>query len=319
MHSSRLGTSVLLVGSTVLSSGIACGQNYPNKPIRIVTAGVGGGSDFTARLVAQKISAPLGQPVIVDNRSGVVQGEIVSRAPPDGYTLLLAGGTFLIFPLLEKTAYDPVTGFSPITLVVKEVSVIAVHPSIAAKSVKELVALAKARPGELNYASPGTGTTSHLTAELFKAMAGINVVHVAYKGSGPSINALIGGEVQLSFPSAASVAPHVKSNRLRALAVTSAEPSPLAPGLPTVAASGLPGYESVGMTALFAPAKTPAAIIGRLNEELVRFLRTAEAKETFFNNGVEAESSTPEQLAAAMKSDIAKWGKLIREIGLRAN
>ena len=193
------------------------------------------------------------------------------------------------------------------------------HPSLPVKSVKELIALAKARPGALNYSSASTGSSTHLAGELFKFMAGVNIVHVAYKGTAPQISALISGEVQLTIVEEGSVEPHVKSGRLRALAVTSAEPSALAPGLPTVAASGLPGYEATGMIGIWAPAKTPGAIINRLNQEILRFLNLPEVKERFLNGGEEIVGSSPEQLAATIKSDGAKWGKVIKEAGIRAD
>ena len=255
--------------------------------------------------------------MIVDNRPAVAQTDIVSKAPPDGYTLLVAGGPLWILPLLRQTSYDPVRDFSPITLIELSVNLVAVHPSLPVKSISELVSLAKARPGELNYATSGIGTTAHLAGELFKSMAGVKLVHVPYKGGGPALIDLIGGQVQLSFVSAPGATPHVKAGRLRALAVTSPQPSALAPGLPTVA-STVPGYESVGITALFAPAKTPAAIIQRLNEESVRFLRTPEAKEIFSKNGAEPVGSSPEQLAAAIRAEVERLGKVIKEAGIRA-
>ena len=320
MVSTRHTASALFAGLLTAAATMVASQDYPNKPIRIITNQAGGGSDFIARLIGQGISGPLGQPVIIDNRAGgLIQSEIVSKAPPDGYTLLVAGGSILILPLMQKTPYDPVKDFSPITLATKEPAVLAVSPAVPVKSVKELIALAKARPGELNYGSGGTGATNHLAAELLKTMAGINIVHVAYKGSAPLLGALIAGEVQLAFPSAPSAAPHVKSGRLRALAVTTAEPSALAPGLPTVAASGVPGYESASLTLLFAPAKTPEAIIGRLNQEIVRLLKSREAKEQLFASGVESVGSSPHQLAATMKTEMDRMGKVIKEAGIKGN
>jgi len=309
--------SVSLLG---LGAGTASSQDYPSKPIRIITSPAGGGTDFTVRQIAQGISGPLGQQIIVDNRpSGIIQGETVSKAAPDGYTLLIAGGTFWTLPLLQKTTYDPIRDFSPITLIDVSINVVAVHPSVPVKSIRELVALAKARPGELNYASTGSGGTAHLATELFKSMAGVNIVHVPYKSMPAAITDLIGGQVQLLFVSSTSAAPHVKSGKLKAIAVTSTQPSALAPGLPPVATSGVPGYEVVSMTAMFAPAKTPAAIIKRVNEEVVRYLKTPEAKETFFSRGLDAVGSSPEQLAVAMKAEMARLEKVIKETGIRVN
>ena len=303
----------------LLCAGMVSGQDYPNKPIRIITGGAGGGSDFAARLVAQGITGPLGQPVIVDNRATLPAIDAAAKAPPDGYTLYVGGASLWIFPLLNKVTYDVVRDFSPIALLVREVNVVAVNPSVAAKSVKELIALAKAKPGALNYAMNIAGGPAHLGAELFKSLAGVNIVGVAYKSNAAGVTAVIGGEVQLLISDASELMPHVKSGRLRALAVTSAEPSAMAPGLPTVAASGLPGYESSGMTEIMAPAKTPGPIINRLNQEIARHLNTAEIKERFFSAGAEVVASSPEQLAAIIKSDIAKWGKLIKDAGIKTN
>ena len=305
------------IGMMVLGAGMVFGQNYPNKPIRIVASAAGGSGDFAARLIAQGLSGVLSQQVVVDNRGGVIPGEIVSKAPPDGYTLLIDAASFWIGPLLQETPYDPVKDFAPVTLTDSAPNVLVVNPSLPVKSVKELIALAKARPGELNYGSSSTGSTPHLAAELFNMMAGVKIVRVPFKGSGPAVISLLGGQVQLMFATAGSVAPHVKSGRLRALAVASLQPSALAPGLPTIAASGVPGYEAVAFEGMFAPAKTPVAIIDRLNQEIVRVLNRAEVKERFFNAGVETVGSTPEEFAAAIKSNVAKWGKLIKDAGIR--
>jgi tripartite-type tricarboxylate transporter receptor subunit TctC len=210
-----------------------------------------------------------------------------------------------------------VTDFSPISLASKSPNILAVHPSLPSKSVKELIGLAKAKPGQLNYASTATGGANHLSAELFKAMAGVNIVRIAYRGTGPALTALISGEVHLTFTSATAVAPHIKAGRLRGLAVTSAEPTPLAPGLPTVAASGIPGYEVESTDSILGPARMPPPIIKRLNQEIVRVLNQAEIKAKFLNAGVEAAPSSPEQLAATIKSEMAKWGKLIRDAGIQ--
>jgi tripartite-type tricarboxylate transporter receptor subunit TctC len=303
----------------IAASGVTRAQEYPSKPVRIVTSGVGGSSDITARLVAQGISTGLGQQITIDNRpSGAIQGDLVAKSPPDGYTLLIAGGTLWTFPLLQKTSYDPARDFAAITLIEVSVNVVAVHPSLPVKSVKELIAFAKARPGELNYFSSGSGSTSHLTMELFKSLAGVNVVHVPYKSNSMGMTDLIGGQLQLGFPSATSAAPHAKSGRIRTLAVSSTQPSALAPGLPPVAAT-VPGYEAVSMTGFFAPVKTPAPIINRLNQEVVRFLKTPDAREKFFTMGAEAVGSTPEQMATALKEEVARMDKLIKAIGLRAD
>ena len=314
----RLAVWLFSAGMMVLASGIVAGQNYPNKPVRIVTIEPGGGGDLAARLIAQGLTASLGRQVVVDNRGGgVIAIEIVAKAPPNGYTLLIYGGTLWIGPLLlNDVSWNPVRDFSPITSAVRVPNLVVVHPSLPVRSVTELIALAQARPGELNYGSGSTGASAHLAAELFKGMTGVSIVRISYKGTGSAINALIGGQVQLMFPTVASAAPHVKSGRLRALAVTTAQPSALAPGLPTVAASGLRDYESSSIFGVFVPAKTPAALINLLNQEIVRVLNKTEVKERLFTAGVEVVGNTPEEFAATMKSDVAKWGKLIKEAGI---
>ena len=316
MKMTRFVVRMFSIGAMILGADGVSSQDFPNKPIRVVTSLAGGGVDFIARLIAQGITGPLGQQVIVDNRSTFLTAEIVSKAPPDGYTLLVASSPFFVGPFLQKVLYHPVRDFSPITLVSKEPSILVVHPSVAANSVKELIALAKARPGELRYSSAVRGSSLHLSAELFKSMAGVNIVSVAYKGTGAGVIGVLSGEVQMIFVGATSVASHTKSGKLRALAVTSAQPSALAPGLPTVAAAGLPGFEFVGIDLVFAPAGTPAAAINRLNREMVRFLNTAGARERLFNSGVEAVGSSPEELAATMKSEMTKLGKLIKDLGI---
>ena len=304
-----------------LGMGAASGQDYPGKPIRLLSPGPGGGADFVARFVAQGISAPLGQQVIVDNRpAGVIPGQVVSKAPPDGYTLLLNGNSFWIAPLMrDGIPYDPVKDFSPIALAVSSPNILVVHTSVPAKSVKELIALARARPGVLNYGSASAGGSVHLAAELFKFMAGVDIVRISYKTSGTSVTSLLAGEVDLMFGNAPPVIPHIKSGRLRALAVTTLKPSVLMPGLPTIADSGLPGFEVSSSYAFFAPARTPAAIIGRLNQEIVRFLARADAKKKFLATGVEPVGGTPEQLVATIKSEMTRMGKVIRAAGIRGN
>jgi tripartite-type tricarboxylate transporter receptor subunit TctC len=240
----------------------------------------------------------------------------VSKSPPDGYTILIAGTSLWIGPFLETAPYDPVTDFAPITLMTTSPNILFVHPSLPVKSVKELIALAKARPGELNYGSGATGASTHLSPELFKHMAGVDIVRVRYKTGSQRVNGLLGGEVQVQFESAA-VMPHAKAGRLRALAITSARPSELAPGLPTIAASGVPGYAWEGMSGMFAPAKTPAAIIERLHQEIARAISQPEVKAKIFSAGEEVVGGSPEDFAAAIKSEMARLGKVIKEAGLR--
>jgi tripartite-type tricarboxylate transporter receptor subunit TctC len=297
--------------------GAVYGQEFPSKPIRIITSALGGGSDFASRLVAQGISGPLGQPILVENRSGVIPGEMVSRSPPDGHTLLGTASTLWIGPLLQKSPYDPVTDFAPITLIAKAPNILVVHPSVPAKSVKELVALAKAK--SLSGSTGGTGGGSHLSLELFNALAGAKVVRIPYKDSTRELADLISGEVQMTFGAPASLMPQVKAGKLRVLGITSAQPSALLPGLPTIAANGLPGYEMISLSSLFAPAKTPDPIIRRLNNEIARYLQTAEAKDRLTGFGVEPVGSSPEELAATVKSEMARLGKVIKDAGISLN
>ena len=303
-------------------AGAAGGQSYPTKPIRMVAAEAGGGGDFAARLIAHELSARFGQQVIVDNRgaaAGLIAGQTVARAPSDGYTLLFYSGLIWTLPLLKEVPYDPAKELAPVTLALTTANILVASPSVAAKSVQELIALARAKPGALNYASSGSGGTPHLAAELFKSMAGVNIVHVPYKGQAAALNDLLSGLVQVMFPNAASVAPHVKSGRLRALAITTLKPSAHYPGLPTVAASGLPGYESVVMFGMWVPAQVPAPLITRLNRETVAVVNKADVKEKFFNVGVDTVGTTPEQFTAMIKADIIKMDKLIKSAGIRAD
>jgi len=295
-------------------------QNYPNKPIRVVAAETGGSSDFTARLMAFGLTNALGQQVVVDNRGGhgIIPGEIVSRAAPDGYTLLIYTGNLWISPMLSgRNSYDPVRDFVPITLASRAPNVLVVSPTSTANTVKDLIEMAKARPGQINYATGSFGSASHLSGTLFKSMARLDIVHVPYKGSAPALIDLMANRVQLMFPSAASVTPQVKAGKLKALAVTSATPSSLSPGLPTVAAAGLPGFEIVAIFGIWAPAGTSDAIVRRIHRESARYLSMPDTREKFFNGGVEVIASTPEQLAAAMKSEMARLRRMIKETGLR--
>jgi tripartite-type tricarboxylate transporter receptor subunit TctC len=312
----------LMLAAAVCGQAASTGwaQAYPDKPIRIITSTIGGAADFAARFAAQGLSSLLGQPVIVDNRgSGIVIGEIAAKAPADGYTVLVAGPTLWLAPLLYgRLSWDPVRDFSPVMLAVSSPNILVVHPGVEANSVKDLITLAKARPGALNYATGGSGSTPHLAAELFKSMADVDLARINYRGAGPAFNDLIAGQVQVMFAVGTGAMPHVKSGRLRALAVTSAHPTPLVPGLPTVAASGLPGYESVNNVGLFVPAKTPAAIIHRLNQESVRAFSKVEVKERVFNSGAEVVAGSPEQFRTAVKAEMTRLGKVIRDAGIRS-
>jgi len=295
----------------------ALAQTYPTRPLRIVSSEPGGGNDFGARVLAQALSGTIGQQVIVENRTGgAIAIEYAARAQPDGYTLLMYSNGLWTLPFIQNVRYDAMADFLPVTLAVRGANLLVLHPTVPVKSVKELIALAKAKPGELNYASGSAGSSPHIAGELFKTMAGLDIVRVNYKGSGPAVAALVGGQVQFMFATTGAASPHVKSGRLRGLAVTTAEPSALAPGLPTVAAAGLPGYEADTPYGVYVPTRTPASIVARLNQEIVKILGRPEIKERFFNAGVEVVGSTSEQFAAVMKTDIVRMAKLVKDAGI---
>lgn len=287
-------------------------QEYPAKTIRIVTSPIGGGNDFPARLIAAALTGPLGQQIVVDNRPTVLIADIVAKSPPDGYTLLLTGSAHWIGPLVEKVNYDPIRDFAALTLVDRSPNVLVVHPSLPAKNIKELIALAKGRPGEINVAVGGTGSSNYVAAVLFGHMAGVNLMRIPYKGNAPALTALLSGEVQAMFSSSGAVAPHMQSGRLRALGVSSPQPSPLAPGVPSIATAGVPGYVSEVLHAMFAPAKTPAAIVGKINSEVARYLRSAQARDVFIKAGIEPTPSTPDELVEIMNAEVARLGKVIK-------
>ena len=255
--------------------------------------------------------------MIVENRGGLVTAEVASKAAPDGYTMSLNGANLWVVTLLRKSPYDVLRDFAPISLLLREVAIVAVNPSLLVNSIRELTALAKARPGQLNFATDVPGGTSNLSGLLFKSMTGVDIVNVPYKGNVAGITALIAGEVQLIIVDSGLLMPHVKSGKLKALAVTSAQPTALAPGLPTVAASGLPGYEAEGVTGMLAPAGTPPAIISRLHQEIVRVMTREDVKEQFFSRGSEVVGSTPAQFLAAIKADIARKSKVIKDAGIK--
>jgi tripartite-type tricarboxylate transporter receptor subunit TctC len=301
----------------VLTASVASGQGYPSRPIRVVTVGYGSNTDVATRLIADAVAGSLGQRMVVENRA-VVAPEIVAAAPPDGYTLLHYSNVLWVMPLFrEGVRWDPVKDFLPITETLTSPNLLVVHPSMPVRTTRELISFAKARPGQLNYGSSSTGSGNHVAAELFKSMAGVDIVRVNYKSGGQAVNDLLAGQVHLMFPAAGSVMPHVKSGKARALAVTSARPSPLVPGLPTLAASGLPTYESSSIAGLFAPAGTPAAIINRLNQEVVKALQRPEVKERLFKAGIEAVGGSPAEFASKIKSEMTRLEKVIKDAGLR--
>ncbi len=295
---------------------------YPERPIRIVVPqSPGASTDLTARLIAARLTDVFKQTVVVDNRpgAGTISGtEIVAKAAPDGHTLLVVASSLTISPsLYTRLTYDPVRDFAPVTQLSKFPNLLAAHPSFAAKTLHDVIALAKARPGTINYASAGTGTGTHMSAELLKQMTGIDIVQIPYKGGGPAAIAAIGGQTQLIIGTTVGLLPHVRSGKLRAVAVTSAKRAAVAPEIATFAESGAPGYEHEPWNGLLAPAKTPAAIIAKLNAEVVRNLGTPEVKKIFANEGAEAVGNSPEAFAVIVKSETAKWAKVIKTAGIK--
>jgi tripartite-type tricarboxylate transporter receptor subunit TctC len=318
MRISRAISLTISIVLPVLGADAVHAQAWPEKTVRIMATQPGGLTDVVARLLAPALSANLGRQFVVDNRTALVAVETAAKAPPDGYTILVNGSALWLLPLLrDNITWDPFKDFVPIINAVRSPSVLVVHPSLPVKSAAELIALAKAKPGSLNYAAGTIGATPHLAAELFKHMAGINMVRIGYKGTGPAVIAVIVGESQVSFPNAGSAMPHVNSGRLKGLAVCSAQPSALASGLPTVAATGLPGFESVSPQAVFAPAGMPPALVKRLNEEVLRAMNAPDIKERFFKTGLEVVGGTPQELGATMKSEVARMGKVIKTVGIR--
>ena len=302
----------------------AAADVYPAKPIRFVVAfPPGGGTDIIARSIAHKLAERLARQVVVDNRPGAggnIGTDIVAKSAPDGYTLLMgsAGPLAINASLFATMPFDPIKDLAPVTLAASTPNVLVVHPSLPARSVKELIALAKAKPGEINFASSGHGTPAHLAGELFNSMAGVKLIHVPYKGAAPGLADLLGGQVQLMFSTLPPALPHVKDGRLRALAVTSAKRSPATPELPTLNEAALPGFEAITWHGVVVPAGTPAAIIARLNREIVAILHLPEIVERLSSQGAEALGSTPEEFAAYIRSESLKWANVVKESGAKA-
>ncbi len=298
------------------------GQDYPSRPVRVIVPfAPGGPNDLIVRLVATKLADSLGQPFLVENRAGAggnIGTDYVARSAPDGYTLLSVGpGSLIINPLMGKVPYDTERDFAPIALMARAPNALVAHPSLAAHSVKELIALARARPGAINYGSGGNGSTPHLAAALFAAMAGIELTHVPYKGTAPATADLIGGQVQIAFLGIPAVLPHARSGKLRVLAVTGLQRSAELPEVPTVDESGVPGYEVNPWYGLLAPAGTPRAIVVRLGAETTRVVRAAGMREKLAGQGAEAAGSTPEEYAAVIRADTATWTRVVGQAGLR--
>jgi tripartite-type tricarboxylate transporter receptor subunit TctC len=313
-----------LVLSAGLLTGAASGvhaQGYPNKPIRIVVPYPPGGfNDTLARTVGQKLNDAWGQPVVVDNKPGggtLIGTDAVAKASPDGYTLLITPFAFAVNPsIFKKLPYDPLKDFAPITLAAATPNLLVANASVPFNSLKELIASAKAKPGRLSYASTGTGSSNHLSMEKFKQMAGVDIVHVPYKGSAPAVTDLIGGQVDLMFDNIPNVLPHVKAGKLKVLAVTSPKRSSHVPEVPTVIEGGVPGYEVSVWFGIAAPAGTPEPIITKLNTEIVKVLNLPDVKEKFAAQGVDVVGSTPAEFAAHIKSQMATWDKVVKDAGV---
>ncbi|HSQ03278.1 MAG TPA: tripartite tricarboxylate transporter substrate binding protein [Burkholderiales bacterium] len=300
-------------------------QSYPAQAIRfVVPFPAGGPLDIVARAIGQELNRSWGQPVIIDNRPGAggnIGADYVAKAPPDGYTILMgAVSTHAInVTLYSRLPYDPIRDFAPVTLVTSVPNILVVHPSVPAKTVRELIAVAKARPGQLNFGSGSTGSAGHLAGELFKTMAGVDMVHIPYKGAGPAVVDLLAGHVSLMFDNLASALPNIKAGRVRAIAVTTSRRSPFLPELPTISEAGLPGFDIGTWFGVFAPGGTPRDIVVRLNAEIVRILNTPGMKERLANLGAEPMGNQPEQFAAFIKSEIPKYAKVIKASGAKAD
>jgi len=314
--------ALILALPLLLATVTATAQPYPSKPVRLVVPFAAGGStDIIARTVGQKLNEMWGQPVVVDNRPGgstVIGTDAVAKAPPDGHTLLITPAPFTIVPsLIAKLPYDPARDFEPITLINTTPLVVVVHPGVPAKSVKELVALAKRKPGALNYGSSGSGGSNHLAGELFNAMAGVKMVHIPYKGNAPALADLVGGHVDVVFNGLTSAMPLIKSGRLRALAVTSLQRSGALPDMPTLNELGLKGFQAVAWNGLTAPARTPRDIVGKLNADVLKVVRSPELAERLKAEGSDPVGNSPEQYSTFLREEIAKWRKVIQFAGIK--
>jgi tripartite-type tricarboxylate transporter receptor subunit TctC len=306
-------------------AGTALAQPYPAKPIRIVVGfPAGGPTDIVTRSMAPKLTESLGQPVVVENRAGaggVIATEQVAKSPPDGYTLVMGtiGGIAVAMSLIPNRGYDTLRDLAPITQAVTVTNILVTHPSVPAKTVKDLLAIAKSKPGRLNYASSGNGTVTHLAGELFKLMGKVDITHVPYKGGAPALTALISGEVDMSYENSLIILPQVKSGKVRAIAVTGVKRSRLLPDLPTIAESGLPGYNASGWYGLFAPAATPKPVITRLHAEASKVLRMPEIVDRLSSQGAEPVGNTPDEFTAFVRAEIDKWANVVKTARMRTD
>jgi tripartite-type tricarboxylate transporter receptor subunit TctC len=323
MRDCRLKLTSMIV--LAMAAAAVSAQDYPSRPIRFVVANSpGGGLDITARTVSPRLSSALGQQIVIDNRPGAagsLAAEITAKSAPDGYTLLMGaiGNLAVNVSLYKGLDYHPLKDLAPITFAVSGSNVLVVNLTVPAKTVQELIAVARAQPGKLTYGSSGSGNAGHLAGELFKSMAKVDMVHVPYKGGAPAMIDLIAGQIQLIFSSPPTAVPQVKAGKIRALAVTTAKRSAILPELPTIAESGLPGFEADNWYGIVAAARTPRAIVGRLNAEFVRILSMPEVREVLLRQGLEVAPGTPEAFGAYMKSEYVKWAKVIADAGLTAN
>ena len=317
----RLCTALFAALFTVAAANSLAQPGYPNRAVRLVVpSSAGGGTDIVARIIAPRLSERLGQQVVVDNRAGagtMIGGEIVAKAPPDGYTLLMAISTLATNPVVyKKMPYDALRDFAPVTQATSLPNILVVHPSVPVHTAKELIAFARAHPGQLNFGSPGTGTNPHLAMELFLNMAKIKMVHIPYKGSAPAIVDIVAGHIAVMAATALTGIPHVRSGRLRALAVTSAKRTAAAPDIPTLTEAALPGYEAVQWYGVLAPAQTPREIVARLHTEIARILQTPDIKERLLGDGADPVGSTPEEFTRFIRAETEKWAKVARDAGI---
>ena len=322
MQALHVAARIFFTGMLLAPCAAATAQDYPRKPVRLVIGfPPGGGADSVGRLVIAKLSERLGQQFVIDNRpgaSGNIALEILAKSPPDGYTLMITTPTVTVNPALySKPGYDPINDFSPVALMASTVYVFVVHPSLPVKSIRELVALAKAKPGQLYYSSGGNGAAAHLTMELFRSMTNIDIVHVPFKGIAPAVIALVSGEVQFSSGTPNATLPLVNEKRLRALAVTSAGRSAFAPDLPSVAEAGVPGYENTAWYGMLAPAKTPRPIIDKLNAAILAVIALPDVKAGFNTQSFEITTSTPDEFSALIKTELVKWAKVVKSSGMK--
>ncbi len=319
----EIGMRCLLCAMLVaIAAGAAAQAGYPNRPVRIIVpSSAGGGTDIVARIIAPRLAERLGQQVVIDNRPGagtMIGIELAAKSPPDGYTLLMGLSTLAINSALhKKVPYDPVRDFAPITQAVSSASIIVVHPSVPVKTLKELIAFARARPGQINYASAGTGTYPHMTMELLLSMAGLKMVHIPYKGTGPAMIDMLAGHTAIMAATVLTGMPQIRAGRLRGLGITSAARSAAVPEIPTVAEAGLPGYESVQWYGVLAPAQTSRDIIARLHGEITRVLQLPDIKERLVADGADPVGNTPEEFGRFIQSEITKWTKVARDAGIK--